>query len=58
MNEAIFRKCGEKAVSFLRLWIAASWSSFSIQRIQETHVVLLHIVRDIVQVALGEKDVI
>jgi hypothetical protein len=42
MNEAIFRKCG----------------SFSIHRIQETHVELLHIVWDMVQAVLGEEDVI
>lgn len=32
--------------------------SFSIHRIQETHVALLHIVWDLVHVALGEEDVI
>lgn len=32
--------------------------SFSIHRIQETHVVLLHIVWDLVHVALGEEDVL
>jgi D-sedoheptulose 7-phosphate isomerase len=32
--------------------------SFSIHRIQETHVTLYHIVWDLVQVALGEDDVI
>jgi D-sedoheptulose 7-phosphate isomerase len=32
--------------------------SFSIHRIQETHVTLLHIVWDMVQVTLGEEDVI
>jgi D-sedoheptulose 7-phosphate isomerase len=32
--------------------------SFSIHRIQETHVTLLHIVWDLVHVALGEEDVI
>ncbi len=32
--------------------------SFSIHRIQETHVVLYHIVWDLVHVALGEEDVI
>jgi D-sedoheptulose 7-phosphate isomerase len=32
--------------------------SFSIHRIQETHVALLHIMWDLVHVALGEEDVI
>ncbi len=32
--------------------------SFSIHRIQETHVALLHIVWDLVHLALGEEDVI
>ena len=32
--------------------------SFSIHRIQETHVALYHIVWDLVHVALGEDDVI
>jgi len=32
--------------------------SFSIHRIQETHVTLYHIVWDLVHVALGEPDVI
>ena len=32
--------------------------SFSIHRIQETHVTLYHIVWDLVHVALGEDDVI
>src|SRR5438876_365516 len=32
--------------------------SFSIHRIQETHVALYHIVWDLVHVALGEEDVI
>ena len=32
--------------------------TFSIHRIQETHVALLHIVWDLVHVALGEEDVI
>ena len=32
--------------------------SFSIHRVQETHVALYHIVWDLVQVALGEDDVI
>jgi D-sedoheptulose 7-phosphate isomerase len=32
--------------------------SFSIHRIQETHVALYHIVRDLVHVALGEDDVV
>ena len=32
--------------------------SFSIHRIQETHVALLHIVWDLVHVALGEEDVL
>jgi D-sedoheptulose 7-phosphate isomerase len=32
--------------------------TFSIHRIQETHVTLLHIVWDLVHLALGEEDVI
>ena len=32
--------------------------SFSIHRIQETHVALYHVVWDLVHVALGEPDVI
>lgn len=32
--------------------------SFSIHRIQETHVALLHIVWDLIHVALGEEDVL
>jgi len=32
--------------------------SFSIHRIQETHVTLYHIVWDLVHVALGEDDVL
>ncbi len=32
--------------------------SYSIHRVQETHVVLLHIVWDLVHVALGEEDVL
>ena len=32
--------------------------SFSIHRIQETHVALYHIVWDLVHVALGEDDVL
>ena len=32
--------------------------SFSIHRIQETHVTLYHVVWDLVHVALGEDDVI
>ena len=32
--------------------------SFSIHRVQETHVALYHIVWDLVHVALGEDDVI
>ena len=32
--------------------------SFSIHRIQETHMTLLHILGDMVHVALGEEDVI
>mgnify|MGYP003694065517 CR=1 FL=1 len=32
--------------------------SFSIHRIQETHVALYHVVWDLVHVALGEDDVI
>jgi D-sedoheptulose 7-phosphate isomerase len=45
-----------------RLASAADYSfvvpSFSIHRIQETHVALLHIVWDLVHVALGEEDVL
>lgn len=32
--------------------------SFSIHRIQETHVVLLHVVWDLIHVAMGEEDVL
>jgi D-sedoheptulose 7-phosphate isomerase len=32
--------------------------SFSIHRIQECHVVLLHILWDLIHVSLGEEDVI
>jgi D-sedoheptulose 7-phosphate isomerase len=32
--------------------------SFSIHRIQECHVTLLHVVWDLIHVAMGEEDVI
>jgi D-sedoheptulose 7-phosphate isomerase len=45
-----------------KLAVVADYSfvvpSFSIHRIQETHVALLHIVWDLVHIALGEEDVI